>query len=270
MPPSDLRPSLSLLGAGGLRAGEERFALLEAIERAGSISGAARDVELSYKAAWAAVHALNNLFPRPLVAAQSGGQRGGGAALTEEGRQVLAAHRQLSSALTRVLASLEAAVATDGTQSFDPRQLWNIGMKTSARNTFHGTITAVTDGAVNSEVTLRISEDTELSVIVTRRSVADLGLQVGGDAFALIKASTPILMADEGDIRVSARNRIAGTVLSVEPGAVNSEVLIDIGGGKTLAVIVTQASVEHLGLEPGDRVRALIKASQVILGVSAV
>ena len=59
-----------------------RMALVEAIGELGSISAAARKVGLSYKAAWDAVQALNNLFEAPLVEAAPGGSRGGTAALT--------------------------------------------------------------------------------------------------------------------------------------------------------------------------------------------
>ncbi|HRJ61773.1 MAG TPA: LysR family transcriptional regulator, partial [Azospirillaceae bacterium] len=58
--------------------GETRVRLLEAVGREGSISAAARAVGLSYKAAWDAVDAMNNLFGRPLVGAQTGGRKGGG------------------------------------------------------------------------------------------------------------------------------------------------------------------------------------------------
>jgi molybdate transport repressor ModE-like protein len=64
-------------------AGPDRIRLLEAVGREGSISGAARAVGLSYKAAWDAIDALNGLFGGPLVEARSGGLHGGGAHLTD-------------------------------------------------------------------------------------------------------------------------------------------------------------------------------------------
>jgi molybdate transport system regulatory protein len=51
------------------------------------------------------------------------------------------------------------------------------------------------------------------------------------------------------------------------PGAVNAEVIIDVGGGQTVAAIITQESARSLGLAPGTSVIALFKASSVILGV---
>ncbi|WP_394699123.1 winged helix-turn-helix domain-containing protein [uncultured Cohaesibacter sp.] len=91
--PHSIRPVLSFLDKAGHRASEERFRLLSEIDKAGSISAAAKEIGVSYKGAWDAVHALNNLFSSPLVVAQPGGRKGGGAVLTDEGRKALVAHQ---------------------------------------------------------------------------------------------------------------------------------------------------------------------------------
>jgi molybdopterin-binding protein len=63
-------------------------------------------------------------------------------------------------------------------------------MKISARNVLKGRITRIVDGAVNCEVTLEIAPRTEIVSIITKPSVASLGLAVGGEAYAVIKASS--------------------------------------------------------------------------------
>lgn len=65
-------------------------------------------------------------------------------------------------------------------------------------------------------------------------------------------------------MKTSARNQFPGIVKNVQKGAVNAEVILDIGGAQITA-IVTNASVDHLGLEPGAKALALIKAPWVIL-----
>ncbi len=70
-------------------------------------------------------------------------------------------------------------------------------MKTSARNQFLGTVSAITKGAVNSEVVVKLDDKTEIVAVVTNESVAGLGLQVGKPAYALIKASSVILAVAE-------------------------------------------------------------------------
>jgi len=78
--------------------------LLEAIEQAGSISGAAREMGMSYKRAWDLVSDLNRLFTEPAVATSFGGPKGGGATLTPFGREVLAHYRHMSVSLDKALA----------------------------------------------------------------------------------------------------------------------------------------------------------------------
>lgn len=82
-----------IITSNGGRLGRGKIALLEAIERTGSISGAARAVGMSYKRAWDLVDDAGRMFGAPLVCGKTGGRGGGGAALTERGRQVVACYR---------------------------------------------------------------------------------------------------------------------------------------------------------------------------------
>ena len=76
--------------------------LLEAIDRCGSISAAARAMDMSYRRAWLLVEATNRCWTSPLVATKPGGGRDGGARLTATGRSVLAAYRALEANLAAV------------------------------------------------------------------------------------------------------------------------------------------------------------------------
>jgi molybdate transport system regulatory protein len=77
-----------LIGPGKMR-------LLEAIDRLGSISAAARAVGMAYPNAWKLVDSLNRHFREPLVERVMGGRRGGGASLTDTGRAVLGIYRSV-------------------------------------------------------------------------------------------------------------------------------------------------------------------------------
>ncbi|WP_295994385.1 LysR family transcriptional regulator [Rugamonas sp.] len=72
--------------------------LLEAIAEAGSISGAARSMGMSYRRAWLLVDVMNRCFQQPLVLSAAGGAQGGGAQLTEDGVAVLAQFRDMERA----------------------------------------------------------------------------------------------------------------------------------------------------------------------------
>lgn len=75
--------------------GPGKMELLEAIDRQGSISAAARVLGMAYPNAWKLVDSLNRHFREPLVARVMGGRRGGGATLTETGRAVLGIYRSV-------------------------------------------------------------------------------------------------------------------------------------------------------------------------------
>jgi molybdate transport system regulatory protein len=78
--------------------GPGKIRLLEAIAETGSISQAGRALGMSYRRAWLLVADLNRCFRKPVVAAQSGGSRGGGAALTPLGAKLVAHYRALERA----------------------------------------------------------------------------------------------------------------------------------------------------------------------------
>jgi molybdate transport system regulatory protein len=84
---------------------------------------------------------------------------------------------------------------------------------------------------------------------------------------ALIKSSFVILAGGHDPLPISTRNRLKGMIAAITPGAVNDEVNLNIGDGKTITAIVTQASREELGLAVGQPAQALIKASHIILAV---
>jgi molybdate transport system regulatory protein len=75
--------------------GPGRIELLEKIEELGSISKAAAAMAMSYKKAWDLVASMNQQARQPLVLAQTGGKKGGGASVTDEGKKSIAAYKSL-------------------------------------------------------------------------------------------------------------------------------------------------------------------------------
>ena len=142
------------------------------------------------------------------------------------------------------------------------------GIKTSARNLFQGQVKALTLGAVNAEVVLDLGGQ-DIVAIITNESAKSLNLKVGSEAYALIKASWVIITESTGQMKTSARNHLEGTVEKIVKGAVNSEVILDLGGGRKLVSIITNSSVDNLGLKEGAKAGALIKASHVIIAIDA-
>jgi molybdate transport system regulatory protein len=257
MRPEPLNSSLTVGRGRQGRIGADRIALVEAIVRYGSISQAARDLGLSYRAAWDAVQALNNLFDEPLIDATPGGAKGGVATVTSRGQRLVDAYRKMETRLALAWADIEA----------DSADLWSLGMKTSARNALGGVVEKITDGAVNTEVTLRVAEGVSITSVVTKTSIDELGLAIGAPVIALIKSSFVILAAGAAPLRTSARNQLMGKVVSRTDGAISSEVVLQLVGGKTLTATLTLESAQALDLKVGESAIALIKAPHVILAV---
>ena len=253
------------VGAANL-GGHGRVGLLRVIAEKGSITQAAKAIGMSYKAAWDAVDTMNNLAGEPLVERSTGGRGGGSTQLTPRGRQLIerfsqieATHRRFVQMLSEETSDLNAEI----------NLLTTLNMKTSARNQFAGVVTSLKTGAVNDEIELTLKKDVRIVAVVTREGTESLGLKVGTQAFALIKASSIIIATDLEGARLSARNQLSGTIRSVIPGAVNTEVILEIDGGGSIAAIVTNPSVQSLGLEAGKPAVAVFKASSVILGTMA-
>ena len=258
----DLSASLTLRRGAMARVGLDRVALIEAIAELGSITAAAGRLGISYRGAWEAVQALNNLFDGPIIEAAPGGKAGGAASVTARGKAMVTAFRRVQDELDAAMAKLEGNLAGDPARDL----FWSLGMRTSARNALRGAISHIAPGEVNSEVTLRLGEGVDITAILTRRSVEDLQLAIGKPAIALIKSSF-VILAKGGEVRTSARNHIAGVVCSREDGAVNSEIGVDIGGGKTLTATITLESARALDITVGEPITALVKAPHVILAV---
>ena len=68
-------------------------------------------------------------------------------------------------------------------------------------------------------------------------------------------------------MKLSARNVLNGRVKSIQHGAVNTEVIVEIPGGVEMVSIITKTSAQNLGLKEGKEVYAIVKASNVMLGI---
>lgn len=266
-PPSlEVAADLWLSLGGQNIASARRLALLAAIAREGSITQAAKAAGLSYKGAWDAIEQMSNLAGEPLVTRTVGGKGGGQTLLTARGQRLVDNFADIQREHARFLERLN-----ERARGFreDFALLENAAMKTSARNQFAGTVEAVRHGAVNDEVIVKIIGEQRIVATITCDSRASLGLEVGTRAIALVKSSSIIIMRPDGGTRLSARNQLAGAVSRLVPGAVNSEVVLDLVGGGSIAAIVTNEGVESLELAIGVPAMAVFKASSVILGVAA-
>ncbi len=258
----------ALGGAPAAFVGERRVRLLEAIDAHGSITRAARALPMSYKAAWDAIDAMNNLSEHPLVERSAGGRQGGGTRLTDAGRRLIATYRALQHEQQAALARLPMQAERGAGAVPDARELQltlrRLAVRSSARNQFVGRIARLTQSRLGAEVVVALDEHTHIAAGVTRASAEALGLAVGAPVLALVKASSVLLGVGDG-LRTSARNHLSGTVSRVVAGPISAEVTLAVGAGRSVTAGITRASLDRLGLAKGTPASALFKASSVIL-----
>jgi len=138
-------------------------------------------------------------------------------------------------------------------------------MKLSARNQLAGTVSKITEGAVNGIVTIDV-KGTPVSATISMSAIRELGLEPGKKAYAIIKA-TEVLVGKGEHLPLSARNQFPGTVSAVTKGAVNSIVKLSVLDGETITATISNAAVEELGLAEGAQALAVIKATSVLVGI---
>jgi molybdate transport system regulatory protein len=264
MTANDVDAMLSIRRNGRLLIGRDRVTLLEAVAQYGSITKAAEVTGMSYKTAWDAVNAINNLLPRPAFITRAGGDKGGGAVITEEGHRLIATFRQIE----EKLAQISTAIAAEGLNDCQDALFWGLGVKISARNSFRCQVVEVRKAPVDVEVTLKVSESNQLAVTVTNRSVHELGLEPGRTVMAFVKAPLVTILPADAVSGISGRNEFRGTVADRTDGEANAEITVDIGEGKTIVAVIARESADAMALAPGAEVRALFKPSHVVLATN--
>lgn len=172
-------------GGRGL-AGRGRIALLERIDALGSISRAAQELGMNYRAAWDAIESMDNVAGEPLVDRAPGGKGGGGTHLTEAGRHLIRVFREAEAAHDRLTEQLAREVR-------DPHRYLelarNIAFRSSARNQFFATVRTVPEDPGLTLLTLDLGETVLLQVSVTREAIDALELAPGATVLTLVKAS---------------------------------------------------------------------------------
>ena len=133
----------------------------------------------------------------------------------------------------------------------------------SARNKLTGKIVAIEEGAVNSIVKLQLADDMVITATITLEAVKELGLEVGKEATAVVKATSVMIEDEKG---LSARNQLAGKVVAINEGAVNAIVKLELASGSVVTSTITVEAVKALGLEVGKEATAIVKATSVMIG----
>lgn len=260
MSPIKIDALLALRSNGKLLIGRDRIKLLEAVAQHKSITKAAKAVGFSYKTAWDAVSAINNLLPGPAFVTKAGGKSGGGAEVTAEGLKLIETFHMLEDRLSR----LSSMIAKEGLEGQDDLMLWSLGLRFSARNVFRVEVVSVKKWPVDVEIVLKISSGHAIHAIVTNEASTDLDLRPGRKAIALVKSSF-VKLATRDEPPTDTRNLFSGVVTRRTDAERNCELLIDIGSGKTITAVIPRTEIETKRILEGCKVTARFEREDVIL-----
>lgn len=237
-------------------ASDKRLEVLRRVGQTGSISQAAREVGISYKAAWQAIDTLTNLAGVALVDRSVGGAGGGGAHLTAAGVQLLDAARQMDAARREVLARFSGGAA---------QALPGASLRTSMRNNLPCEVVELQfarPGEPMVRVRLALPAGAQLAASITRESAELLGLQPGLPVLALCKATA--VSVTEGQTPARAQgNLLAGRVARLSRGGLRDEVVVSLAGDLQLVGFADQPNL----LRNGATVSACLDENAVVLAL---
>lgn len=237
-----------------------KIELLKEIDKTGSISKAAKYMGISYKTAWDYVNEMNNISKETVIITSVGGKKGGGSRLSDYSKRVVYFYDLLKGEYSKTLKHLSEHID-------DFERLYKFyrmaAIRTSARNQFYGKVAKISKGSVISEIEIEIKGERIVSVI-TNESVEDLGLTIGKEIYAIIKATWIIISKGLGE--TSARNKIDATVSRIIKGEVSAEVSAETKSGLIVTSVITADSANNMDLKTGDEISLIFKAANVILG----
>lgn len=240
--------------------GSGRIELLERIDQTGSINAAAKEMKMSYKAAWERINGMNALADQPLIERLTGGRGGGGTKLTPYARELIATFKRFNELHRQFIDRFSEA-------GNDPERLARIlsrtFLTTSARNQLPAVLKETQVNGLHTTLTLALQGDDTLLSTITAKSVENMGLGIGCDTYAIIKSS---------DIKIlttlptnTADNILTGTIESLESAGDNVEISLRLNGGTLLIALEKQDILQNLHI--GMTAYAVISPLHIIIGL---
>lgn len=254
----------ALMQALGHALSDRRLQVLRALGECGSISQAARQVGVSYKAAWQAIDTLSNLAGVPVVQKSVGGAGGGGAKLTDAGHELLRAAQAMAQARGAVMQQLHTMDAAP------VQAVQRLGVQTSMRNQWPAVVQAVQVVGSLAQVQLLAQGHGQQTVPICCRITAEsaqlLGLQAGAQVLAMCKATAVQVLpaSPEAALPVnSPTNGWKAKAVRVSAGDWGDEVAAQLPAGLQLVGFAPARS----GLRAGRAVHMHVPESAVVLAV---
>ena len=253
-----------LIDALGHGASDKRIDILRAIARTGSISQAARDVAVSYKAAWQALDTLTNLAGVTLVERAVGGTGGGGAFLTAQGQQLLVLADALDEARQLVHARWAAVGALPDSSLQTAQAVYaRLSLRTSMRNQLPCTVASMQAVGRIVRVGMHLGGSGTVTARITTESAELLGLAVGMTVIALCKATAVRVQPHKATRAQPTGNRLLGSVTDLAPDEGGDEVTVQLAGGLQLVGFAPAGA----GMVHGQQARVEVDEAAVVVAL---
>ena len=259
--------TLSLCSALSYEPTDKRIDILRLVGESGSISQAARDAKVSYKAAWQAIDTLTNLAGVMLVERAVGGSGGGGASITPAGQKLLAIARLLGETRSQVFASFRS------NELLLPHALpvlpnvGVLGLRTSMRNQLPCRVQKLGVQGQVVRVHLQLTGSTDRTLLlsrITKASAELLGLKKGQQVLALCKATAVQVSAPTADLPQNGHQHLSGHAVRVSRGVAGDEVSVLLDSGLQLVGFAPSGS----DLKAKSRVNAIFDESAVVIALA--
>ncbi|ABB44814.1 putative transcriptional regulator, ModE family [Sulfurimonas denitrificans DSM 1251] len=244
----------SFLGSG-------RIELLKKIENTGSINAAAKEMKMSYKAAWERINSMNKLADEPLITRTTGGKGGGGTTLTPYAYELIKTYDRLNEVHRQFIDRF--AEAGDDAEHL-AKILNRTFLTTSARNQIPSTINSIKINGLNADIELAMFKECSITSTITEKSTKNMLLHTDSKVYAIIKSSD-INILNEAPSPNKNINIIEGVIESIEISQDSLEVAFRINENILLIALLDKESAASL--KKGAKAYALINTNNIIIGL---
>lgn len=239
--------------------GSGRIELLKRIEKTGSIHAAAKEMKMSYKAAWERIESMNKLSDEPLITKKAGGKGGGGTLLTPYAHKLIKTFERFDELHRQFIDRF--AEAGDNPERL-AKILSRTFLTTSARNQLPSKIEKIEFDELHADIKLSF-EGGSLTSAITAKSTKNMGLEEGSDVYAIIK-SNDIDIVNEPPKNSQNINIIEGMIEQVELSKESIEISFFVSEHVKLTALLSNRSANEFKV--GSKAYALIDKNSIIIG----